>query len=65
MEWTLPLGLNVIQSLLIYLAWRKVGPEYKPLRDPALFLMIVTGSSVIWSLYGAYHFNNWYWGLAA
>ena len=65
MEWTLPLGLNVIQSLLIYLAWRKVVPEYEPLRDPALFLMIAMGSSVIWSLYAAYHFTNWYWGLEA
>jgi hypothetical protein len=64
MDWTLPLGLNVIQSLLIYLFWRKVDPECRPLGDPALPMMVATGSSVIWSLYGAYHFNNWYWGLA-
>jgi hypothetical protein len=63
MEWTLPLGLNVIQSLLIYLGWRKVLPE--SLRDPALLLMIILGSSVIWSLYGAYQLNIWYWGLSA
>ena len=63
MEWTLPLGLNVIQSLLIYLAWRKVVPGSR--RDPALVIMIIMGSSVIWSLFGAYYFNNWYWGLEA
>ena len=65
MEWTLPFGLNVIQSLLIYLAWRKVDSDCKPLRDPALYMMILCGSSVIWFLYGSYHLNNWYWGLAA
>ena len=65
MEWTLPFGLNVIQAQLIYLVWRKVDPECRPLRDPALPMMIMLGSSVIWSLYGLYHLNNWYWDLTA
>jgi len=59
-----PLGFTTVLSLIIYLTWRKVVPYCCPLRDPLMPLMLLTGSSVIWGLFGTYQLNNWYWGVA-
>ena len=64
------MAFTVILALVTYLIWRKVVPDCHPLRDPFLRdplmpLMLGTGSSVVWGLFGLYHLNNWYWGIAA
>lgn len=65
MTWIVPLAFTFVLSLVTYLIWRKVVPDCNPLRDPLVPLMVGTGSFVVWGLFGFYHLNNWYWGIAA
>jgi hypothetical protein len=65
MSWIVPLAFTVVLALVTYLIWRKVVPDCHPCHDPLMPLMLGTGSSVVWGLFGLYHLNNWYWGIAA
>jgi hypothetical protein len=64
MTWLVPLALTLLLGLSAYFAWRQLAPDGNPDYDALMPLMVVTGSVVIWGLFGLYNLNNWFWGFA-
>jgi hypothetical protein len=64
MTFVVPLALTTIFGLITYLVWRKLAPDRNPDYNMVMPLTLMTGSLVIWGLFGFYHLNNWYWGFS-
>jgi hypothetical protein len=64
MTWFVPLAVTLLLGLSAYFTWRQLAPDGNPDYDALMPLMVVTGSLVIWGLFGLYNLNNWFWGFA-